>query len=249
MRSKVDPVAIPDISIILTAHREGLLAGTTGHSAQAATAVARAAGLCCETIVVLDRADDLTKQVLCELFGDSARVLETDEGDPGQARNRGIEVAGGVCSTFLDGDDLWSENWLAEAWVASAARPNVILHSACNLAFGQKRHLFWHVDSESSLYDPPYLDWMNYWDAMSFARTEIYRRFPFKANDLALRYGHEDWHWNAWTIAEGIPHKPVPRTMHFKRARSGSQMGLVGGIRWPLETGELYRAHRDEKAN
>jgi hypothetical protein len=62
---------------------------------------------------------------------------------------------------------------------------------------------------------------------MSFARNELYRRYPFKANDLQLGFGHEDWHWSALTLAAGIPHKPVPGTMHFKRARGGSQMSRV----------------------
>jgi hypothetical protein len=93
------------------------------------------------------------------------------------------------------------------------------------------------LDSESGLCDPSYLAWLNYWDAMSFARTELYRLFPFRRNDLALGFGHEDWHWNAWTLAEGVPHKPAPKTMHFKRSRKGSQMDKVnctGGVRWPL---------------
>jgi hypothetical protein len=105
------------------------------------------------------------------------------------------------------------------------------------MIFGNQRHLWWHVDSENGLCDLDYLNWMNYWDAMSFARTDIYRRYPFQKNDLELGFGHEDWHWNAWTLAAGIHHKPVTRTMHFKRSRSGSQMGKVNEIQgppWPL---------------
>lgn len=229
-------MAQPDISIILTAHREGLLAGATGRSAQAAIAHAQASGLSCETLVVLDRTDTLTQQVLEEIFGTSAQFVITDSGDPGQARNQGIARASGLCASFLDGDDLWSENWLTAAWNLSAQRPDAILHSACNLVFGHRRMLFWHADSETALCEHAYMSWLNYWDAMSFACTALYRRFPFRANDLARGFGHEDWHWNAMTLAANIPHKPVQGTMHFKRARSGSQMSRVkqvNGIRWP----------------
>jgi glycosyltransferase involved in cell wall biosynthesis len=229
--------AKPDISIILTAHREGVIAGVTANSAMTALKKIDELGFTNEIIVVLDRADALTAAVLRSSFGGKARFLETNEGDPGIARNRGIEIAAGACATFLDGDDLWSENWLVEAWRLVQKRPDAVVHSACNLVFGVHRNLWWHVDSESGLCDVRYLEWYNYWDAMSFARTDIYRRFPFRGNDLELGFGHEDWHWNVWTLAEGVPHKPAPQTIHFKRARSGSQMVKVnrlGGIRWPM---------------
>lgn len=232
-------MATVDLSIIITAHGEGLIAGVTARNACAAIELAEAAGIRCETLVVLDRATELTKEVLGGALGPKARLIESDEGDPGQARNRGIEAAQGRNSTFLDADDLWSLNWLTEAQARCEARPDAIFHSACNLVFGNRRLLFWHVDSETALCDRKYLDWMNYWDAMTLGRTELYRRFPFRRNDLRLGFGHEDWHWNAWTISEGVPHKPVPGTMHFKRARPGSQMSRVdsiGGIRWPLST-------------
>ena len=230
-------MATPDISIILTAHREGVLAGVTARSALAAMRVAAGAGLDTEVIVVLDRPDFATNATLRAAFGASAHYLETDEGDPGLARNRGIGNARGRCATFIDGDDLWSDNWLAEAFRLVEQRPDVAAHSACNLVFGNVRHFWWHTDSENPLCDPQYLGWLNYWDAMSFARTEIYRRYPFRKNDMTLGFGHEDWHWSAWTLSEGVAHKPVPRTMHFKRSRLGSQMHKIEsmrGFRWPL---------------
>lgn len=228
-----------DISVVLTAHCEGILAGATAASARRAIARVRAdLGRSCEVILVLDRADEATSATLESAFPDlPLTVLRTDEGDPGQARNHAVTAARGEMLTFLDGDDLWSGNWLTEAVRLIAARPDCVAHSACNLTFGKERNLWWHVDSEGPLFDRRALDWGNYWDAMSFARTEIYRRFPFRRNDLRLGFGHEDWHWNAWTIAEGIPHKPAPETMHFKRRRTVSQMALVersGSVRWPL---------------
>jgi len=226
-----------DISVILTAHREGVLAGATAHSARRAIARAGQDGLRCEVILVFDRASAATVEVLEGSFDHlPLQALQTDEGDPGQARNHGIERASGTYATFLDGDDLWSENWLTEAHRLIQSRPDCIAHSACNMVFGKEKNLWWHIDSEGLFFDPEYLNWANYWDAMSFARVAIYREFPFRANDLTLGFGHEDWHWNAITLDAGIPHKPVPETMHFKRRRSGSQMTIVeqsGSLRWP----------------
>jgi|FEC22Drversion2_1045045.scaffolds.fasta_scaffold00233_55 glycosyltransferase involved in cell wall biosynthesis len=232
---------MPDITVVLTAHREGVLAGPTARSACAAIEHARSSrGLSIEVIVVLDRPTRDTRQVLehglSRLQEVPIRVLEVETGDPGQSRNIGIAEAAGSCSTFLDGDDLWSQNWLSAAWDLIEARPDAVAQSMCNVVFGEYTALWWHVDSESGLFDPDYLGWANYWDAMSFARTDIYRRFPFKANDLKLGFGHEDWHWSVVTYQAGIAHKPVPGTIHFKRRRSGSQMSLVesaGGVVWP----------------
>lgn len=229
----------PDISVVLTAHREGVLAGATANSARRAIAqVGQNLSLTCEVVLVLDRSNPSTTMVLENAFdGFELTVIKTDEGDPGQARNAGIAAARAPCATFLDGDDLWSENWLTEAHRLIARRPDCVAHSRCNMIFGNERNLWWHIDSEGPLFDADYLDWGNYWDAMTFARTDLYRRFPFRRNDLKLGFGHEDWHWNAWTIAEGVAHKPVPETMHFKRRRQGSQMAAVeqsGSVRWPL---------------
>ena len=227
-----------DISVIITGHRERLLAGPTARSACEAVAHAEAQGLACEIVLVMDRSDRLTREILTAGIGECARVVESDEGDPGQARNHGIAVARGSCAAFLDGDDLWSYNWLTAAWQMAQDRPDAILHSTCNIVFGDEGNLWWHVDSEGQFFDPNYLDWANYWDAMSFASTALYRRFPFRRNDLPLGFGHEDWHWNCLTHAAGVPHKPVPETVHFKRRRKGSQMSVVnesGAVVWPLE--------------
>lgn len=229
---------VPDISIILTAHREGLLAGVSAQSAVAAARFAEAADLRVEYVVVLDRADTLTGETLGEFFAGMGTVLETDLGDPGLARNAGVAAACGTFVAFLDGDDLWSENWLEAAFRFSRQQPSVIAHSACNVTFGDFEILWWHTDSESPLCDKTYMEWMNYWDAMAFLRRDLAIQYPFKANDLALGYGHEDWHWNKVTLAAGVAHKPVPETIHFKRRRPGTQMERVdsrGGVPWPVQ--------------
>jgi len=218
----------PHISAVVTAHREGPIAGPTIRSAMAAVENAREElGLSIELIVVLDRADSTTRTIFEGALNGTATFARTDLGDPGQARNHAVSMAKGELVTFLDGDDLWSKNWLTEGWRFCEERPDAVGHCACIVAFGEVRGLWWHIDSESGLYEPDHLLWGNYWDAMAIARTDIYRRHPFRPNDLKRGFGHEDWHWNCMTIDDGIPHKPVPRTIHFKRRRAGSQMSLV----------------------
>jgi len=239
-----DDNMLPDISVVFTAHREGIIAGLTVRSALEAIAhIEQTLGKSSEILIVLDRADVVTKSVFVGGLGPSARVFETDLGDPGQARNVGIENAAGECITFLDGDDLWSYNWLTEAYRLIKTRPDAVAHSNCNIVFGSERNIWWHIDSEGPLFDPKYLEWGNYWDAMAFSRTDIYRRFRFRPNNLSIGFGHEDWHWNVVTIAAGIPHKPVPNTIHFKRRRAGSVSAMVNeghGTAWPLDTHDQH---------
>lgn len=241
----------PDISVVITAHREGPIAGPTIRSALAAAQEAEdELALAIEFIVVLDRADLTTRIIFEKALGGIATFAETDLGDPGQARNHAVSLAEGEVVAFLDGDDLWSKNWLTEGWRFCEERPDAIGHCDCIVAFGEVHGLWWHIDSESGFYDPDYLLWANYWDAMAIAKTELYRKYPFHPNDLKRGFGHEDWHWNCLTIRDGIPHKPVPRTIHFKRRRVGSQMSLVeksDSTVWPLNLTGLSKENRLEK--
>ena len=216
----------PDITAVLNAHAEGVLAGPSLVSFEQAINTARQAGLDVEGLVVLDRPDAATRSQFTGI-APRHRLIVTDEGDPGQARNAAVAAASGTFVAFLDGDDLWSRNWLVSAYRSCAAEPDsMVAHSEIIIVFGQKHQLYWHVDSCHPSFDPDFLRYNNYWDAMSFAARILYRRHPFVANNIDLGFGHEDWHWNCVTLAAGINHRPVPGTVHFKRRRGGSQMSL-----------------------
>lgn len=228
-----------NISAIITAHCEGLLAGPSLKSFSEATEAARKAGLSVETIVVLDSPDQLTREIFEEHGACGAQVLIFDGADPGLSRNFGVSQAVGEHVAFLDADDLWSSNWLVKAHQFCTSEPgNLIAHSELNLIFGDRRCWWWHADSQSPEFDPSYLRIKNYWDALIFSRREILIQFPYRKNDLKAGYGYEDWDWNCITLGAGIPHRPVPGTVHMKRARRGSQSALCDEndvMTWPSE--------------
>lgn len=237
----------PDISVVLTAHRVGLMAGVSARSVlEAVEHVRQSIGKTAEVIVVLDRADELTTSVLKACFGSSA-LYETNEGDPGQSKLRGVERARGKYTGFLDDDDLWSFNWLTEAYKLVENNPDAVAHPQCNIVFGEVSHLWWHVDSEGAIYQAEYFAISNYWTSLSFARTEVYRRFPYKPNDLKLGFRFEDWHWNKVTLANGLVHKPVPNTVHFIRSRKDSvsrTAAAIYGTAWPLTESDVQPGAR-----
>ena len=62
----------------------------------------------------------------------------------------------------------------------------------------------------------------NCWTSLAFAPTELFRRFPYPETQDHRQFGYEDWAWNGNTIAAGIRHHIVPRTVHFIRKRRTS---------------------------
>jgi glycosyltransferase involved in cell wall biosynthesis len=223
------------ITAILNAHREGLLLGPSLSSFLRAIAEASADGLTVEGIVVLDRPDATTKAQAAAAPAE-IRVIETDLGDPGLARNAGVQAAVGDYVAYLDGDDLWSSNWLrnANAFCAAQTAP-VIAHSQIDIVFGEQNLLWINADSTDQNFNFDYLRFNNYWNAMAFVPRDILRRFPFARTDFTRGFGHEDWHWNCLTYAAGIHHRPVPATIHFKRRRVGTQFAqgcAVNALPW-----------------
>lgn len=212
------------LTTVITAHREGLLARRSLRSLLEAVTAARAAGLEIDTIVVLDRADDDTRAIFKNAAGGDWKVVETDFGDQGKARNRAVQVAGGDYIAFLDGDDLWSENWLVEGVGLCLQRPGrIIAHPEFNWFFGMNNNLFIHMDQEDAQFDIEALRFSNYWDALCIAPRRAHLDHPYGDRDLEGGFAFEDWQWNCETIEAGYVHRVAEGTIHFKRRREGSQ--------------------------
>ncbi len=212
-----------DVSAVLTAHREGLLMGPSLRSFAAAIAHARTSGLTVEALITLDRPNQETRDMVAELEDPDWRVIELDLGCCGLSRNKAMGVTSGRYLGFLDGDDLWSENWLTEAFAMCVLSPvPLVAHSELNVTFGGARALWLHADSLDPDFDPAVLQVGNLWDSLAFTSRAVLARTPYRFNDLKAGFGYEDWHWNCETLAAGVAHRPVPGTVHFKRRRAGS---------------------------
>jgi glycosyltransferase involved in cell wall biosynthesis len=211
-----------DVSVILNAHREGVLAQATCTSLERAKDYAEALGLSVEVITVLDRPDRLTTEFFENRIPRSWTMIETQHGDLGFARNEGVRVARGRYVAFLDADDLFTEKWIAKACsTAEKESRNTVWHSHYNVYFGGTTpRVFEHIDMDDVKIDISKLMCANFWTALSFAPRRAYEQVPYGQTRLDLRIGYEDWSWNQAVAAEGYIHKVVKDTVHFIRQKS-----------------------------
>lgn len=218
------------ISAVMTAHREGALAGISLRSLLDAAAAAERAGIAVEVLVVLDSASDATREAVGEVVNRGHRMLEVSFKDQGMVRNHAVEHSSGEYVAFLDGDDLWSENWLVESYQFCLAEgPRTIAHPQLDWFFDTNNNLFFHADQADPAFNPHFLRAGNYWDALCMAPRAAYVEHPYSARDISRGFAYEDWHWNLETYAAGYIHRVVPETIHFKRRRPGSQTLIATG--------------------
>ena len=220
-----------DVTAVITAHAEGVLAGMSYRNIKECVATFEKSGYAAELLIVLDSADSFT----CSIFSDAeenkrTRVIYTDFEDQGKARNCAVAEANGEYIAFLDADDLWSNNWLIDAYeMIQAKGDNTILHPEFNWFFAGTASLVIGIDQYDEKFDPSFLRFANYWDALCFAHSQTYRSIPYSDRSVKDGFAYEDWYWNCETVECGFVHQIVPDTIHFKRRRERSQTVEASG--------------------
>ena len=213
-----------NVSAIIMGHHEGIMAGISLRSLLAAVHAAQNEGISTEIMVVLDKPDQATRDVFGDADKEGWKMIETNYGEHGKARNHAIKMAKGEYIAFLDGDDLWSENWLVAAYAMCCTLPGeIIAHPELDWFFGENNNLFFIADQADPYFEPALLRFTNYWDALCMAPREAHIQHPYPDRDIDRGIAYDDWHWNCETLDAGFIHRIVSQTIHFKRRRSGSQ--------------------------
>src|SRR5579862_10021193 len=116
-----------DITVILNAHHEGMLAHPSCISVELAKALAENAGISVEVLVIVDRPNPETTKFLAHRCPKEWKIVLVDFGDLGLSRNEGVRLARGRWIAFLDADDLFGVNWLRDAHKAAENDPRKIV--------------------------------------------------------------------------------------------------------------------------
>ena len=138
-----------DVSLLITFHREGVLAHSTLNSIERCRKFAENAGITTEYVWVLDSIDEETRSVLMAHPAKSniTKIVDVSHNDAGASRNSGIAVSSGIAIAILDGDDYFSTNWIERAWhYLKEFGPHAILHPEFVVNFGTELSYCWQID-------------------------------------------------------------------------------------------------------
>ncbi len=205
-----------ELSIIVTAHNEGILAHKTMLSLFRATKKLEEEDIPYEFIVHIDNGTLETKKYFSKYENDKRiKVFENNFGDPSLSRNFAIAEANGRYVASIDGDDLCSENWLIDSYVTikdsddKIARMNyIVTFGGANTVITRNRQL---DQKEAILY---LLD-SNAYAAPFVCSKKLF--LSIKQRENKSGYAYEDWQFTADAMAQGVEQVIIPETALFYR--------------------------------
>lgn len=193
-----------------------------------------------EIIIVADNpSEEITSFLTGKNSPVDARLLWVNNRDLGTSRNDAVKAAEGRYVAFCDGDDLWGNQWLRQAYDYArelyGTTKNFALHNELtaffgqDFGFGQKPHLHWHIGDDSPEFDAKQLAQFNPWSALTFAPRDVLLAHPyFRATGA---YGYEDYEWAARTLNAGVKHRVVPSSMHAVRLKADQTSMATRNVR------------------
>lgn len=215
-----------DLTLVVTAHSETVVAGPTMRSADLAVAAARARGHTIQQVIALDKATEATMAYFHQSRFDHWERWTMHEGDLGRVRNAVVPRTEGDYIAFLDADDIFSENWLAEALSAVKAGAEdgerLIASPELEVVFDRNLASTRNLEQDSPLFTPYFLYLRGYYDSLCLAPREAHLEVPYTHRDIPNGLAFQDFQFAIETMSRGFKHVIVPDTIVFKRRRDTS---------------------------
>lgn len=232
-----------ELSVIITAHHEGVIAHKTILSLSRALKPFDDDHIPYEIVVHIDNGDKATLDYFASYEKDPRyRILKNSFGNPAESRNFAVRSAAGTYAALIDGDDLVSPNWLIDGYRSLKRHEKpVIMRPNYQIQFGGREpqdNIWLLEDSFSKEEDALIMSHWNRWPNALIAPTQTLQNIPFKPT--VSGFGYEDWLFNCDTRAANIPNLVIPGSTLFYRRRDNSVSSEhIGGI---LPYTELFNA-------
>ena len=210
-----------DISVIVTAHREGRLLHRTLRSVAIATEHASQAGVESEVVVVADSADENTLSYIALHRALFDRVVTVEVRSLGLARNAGVDNAAGRYVTFVDGDDLVSTNWLIEAHRnLERSGPIDVVHPEYVVAFGALRMVTHYLGSADPRFKRAAVFDQHPWTSTVACRRDLFKVIRYRSAEPRDGFGYEDWLFATEVLGQGGDIVIASETCMFYRKKT-----------------------------
>ena len=214
-----------DISVILNVHNEARFIARTIRSLSEAAEFAHFEGIRTELIVVLDCADERTRQAVQRTRATGfhkVQVIECENRSLGLSRNTGCDVANGEYLCPQDADDLVSFNYFVEIFALAKRRGReTILFPEWLVGFGASTWISRHENAARAQF---LMADQHAFNSRAFFHRSVYEKQKYEHPDHTRGHAYEDYLFNSTAIANGFELDYCPEIVLYYRQRPNSIM-------------------------
>ncbi len=226
-----------DISVNITTHQEGHLLFRTLNAIDVAidNLIKQHNDLKVEVNISLDNYDELTHSIAQDYNFNKVkrkRLYLVNFGDLAESRNNLARISNGKYISFFDGDDIFSSNYLKEAYdLAESDNNTQIVYSVDYIViFGDQNHIAKRpIVEHGKLSSLQMFTSDNPVNSCIFAHNKVFEDEVYEPVVRGTGYGYEDWHFHTKLYNKGYEFKIIPNTILFYRRDLNPMTSLLIG--------------------